>query len=352
MTSVADRYRVSAKTGPSASFLFLLLAALALTGCDTGPQLRTFNGSTMGTSYQVKVVEGGVKLPADAEQQIFAAIDAVDQAMTTYSDDSELNRLNRAPVGTTVPLSAPLFEVLEISADIYRDSGGAFDPTVGPLVDLWGFGPAFTDDSIPTDDQIQALLATIGFHHLHLDSVNQTATRRADIRLDLSAVAKGYGADMVADYLRSLQMDNFMVEVGGEMVLAGHNLQGLPWQIAIEAPSQGERSVERVIPVSDMAVATSGDYRNFFEKDGQRFSHTLDPRSGRPIVHGLASVTVVMRTAAEADALATALMVMGDKAALAFAEERDIPLFLLVKEGDGFREYHSTAFQPYLIEVN
>lgn len=349
---MADRLMVSAKTGPCASFLFVLIVLLSLGGCDRGPQLRTFNGTTMGTSYQVKVVEGGVALPDDAEQQIFAAIDAVDQAMTTYSDSSELNRLNRAPLGTPVTVSPALFEVLEVSAQIYRDSGGAFDPSVGPLVDLWGFGPTFTDDRIPTDEQIQALLDAIGYHHLKLDSAQKTATRMADIRLDLSAVAKGYGADRVADYLRSLQIDNFMVEVGGEMVLAGHNLQGKPWQIAIEAPSQGERRVERVISVSDMGVATSGDYRNYFEKDGKRFSHTLDPRSGRPIVHGLASVTVVMRTSAEADALATAFMVMGEEAALALAEQRDIPVFLLVKESDGFREYHSTAFQPFLNEVN
>lgn len=356
MISVADRgASATAKTGHCASFLFtpLLLALLALfvlAGCDSSPRTLAFGGDTMGTSYHVKIVETASPIPDDVEQGVFAALDAVDRAMTTWSDDSELMRLNRQPVGEAFALSPELFEVLSIAARVHGDSAGAFDPTVGPLVDLWGFGPVPGRDRAPAQAEIDALRDAIGYDGLDLAADPPRATRQRDIRLDLSAVAKGYGADRAAAYLRSLGLTDFMVEVGGEMVLAGHNQKGRPWQIAVETPRPGERAVQRIVGVSDRGLATSGDYRNYFERDGVRFSHTIDPRTGRPIAHGIASVTVIMPTAAEADALATALMVMGERQALAFAEQWDIPLFLLVKEQDGFGEYHSTAFVPYLGE--
>jgi thiamine biosynthesis lipoprotein len=347
MILVADRRPPAATgTGLCASFLFAL--AVLLAGCGGEQAALVFSGQTMGTSYHIKVVPGEVPVPGDIEAGVFAALDAVDRAMTTYDDQSELMRLNRAPLGEAFPVSAPLFEVLAIAHRVYRDSAGAFDPTVGPLVDLWGFGPAPGDDRVPSDGAIDALRANLGYDALGLDAEPPRATRRRDIRLDLSAVAKGYGADRAAAYLRGLGFDDFMVEVGGEMALAGHNAEGKPWQVAVETPTSDGRGIQRIIGVSDAGLATSGDYRNYFERDGVRFSHTIDPRSGRPIRHGLASVTVIMPTAAEADALATAFMVMGEDEALRLAEARDIPLFLLVKEGDGFAERWSRAFAPYL----
>lgn len=340
----------AAKTGLFASFLFVV-AALLVSGCERGAQAHKFSGSTMGTQYHVTVVAEAAALPGDLDNGIFTAVDTVDKAMTTYSNDSELMALNRAPVGEAFSLSAPLLQVLSISRQIYRDSGGAFDPTVGPLVNLWGFGPGGNREEPPPAEAIAAILPLVGFDGLSLMEEDAAATRVRDIQLDLSAVAKGYGADRVADYLRSLGLTDFLVEVGGEMVLAGHNAAGEPWRVAIETPYPGGRSVQRIIPVSDRAVATSGDYRNYFERDGQRFSHTLDPRTGSPIRHRLASVTVLAPTAAEADALATVFMVLGEAESLAFAEQRSIPLFMLVKEGDGFREDHSSAFSPYLQEI-
>ena len=347
MTLVAKRrFPGGTTTGLCASFLFALLLLLA--GGGREPAALVFSGQTMGTSYHVKIVPGDVPVPEDLEAGVFAALDAVDRAMTTYDDQSELMRLNRAPVGEAVPLSPALAEVLAISRRVYRDSNGAFDPTVGPLVDLWGFGPAPGGDRVPSQGQIDALRASLGYDGLGLDIDPPRATRLRDIRLDLSAVAKGYGADRAAAYLRGLGFDNFMVEVGGEMALAGRNAEGKPWQVAVETPTSDGRGIQRIIGVSAGGVATSGDYRNYFERDGVRFSHTIDPRSGRPISHGLASATVIMPTAAEADALATAFMVMGEAAALQLAEARDIPLFILVKEGTGFAEYWSRAFVPYL----
>ena len=355
MTSVADRQSLrliseggTTKTGLCASFLFVLLALLLASGCQRGPQAHKFTGYTMGTTYHVTVVAEPAQVPADLGEGIFAAVDAVDRAMTTYSDDSELMTLNRAVVGEPFPLSPELAEVLAISGRLHRESQGAFDPTVGPLVKLWGFGPGESRAEPPTRKEIEALLSGVGFDGLVQDPSAGTATRVRDIQLDLSAVAKGYGADKVADYLRSLGYKDFLVEVGGEMVLSGTKAGGELWRIAIETPDASGRGVQRVIPVTDIAVATSGDYRNYFERDGQRFSHTLDPRTGYPVTHNLASVTVLAATAAEADALATVFMVLGAESSLAFAEQRRIPLFLLVKENSGFREVSSTAFISHL----
>lgn len=348
---MVERRTAITRTGRCASFLFGLLILLVLASCDSNRQVLSFSGETMGTSYHIKIVETATPIPTDVEEGVFAALDAVDRSMTTWSDDSELMRLNRQPVGEPFALSGELFDVLSIAARIYRDSDGAFDPTVSPLVDLWGFGPVPGRGQVPAQAEIDALRTAIGYDGLELVADPPRAIRQREIRLDLSAVAKGYGADRAAAYLRSLGLTDFMVEVGGEMVLAGHNPKGRAWQVAVERPAAGERAVQRILGVSDRAVATSGDYRNYFERDGARFSHTIDPRIGRPVTHGLVSVTVVMPTAAEADALATALMVMGERQALFLAEQQDIPLFLLVKEVDGdFGEYYSTAFIPYLGE--
>lgn len=353
MISVVDcLFQRMTGTGLRASFLFALLALALLSGCERGPQLVSFNGTTMASPYLVKmVVDDADAVPADMGDGIFAVLDAVDKGMTTYSDSSELNQLNATAVGTPFPVSEQLFEVLAVAGIVYRDTDGAFDPTVGPLVDLWGFGPTYTADRIPSAEDISRLRATLGFNAIALDNKARTATRTRDVRLDLSAIAQGFAAGKVADYLRSRGFENFMVDVSGEMVLAGHNQQGKPWQVAIERPSAEGHEIQRIIGISGLSLATSGNYRNYFEKDGVRYSHTIDPRTGSPITHTLASVTVIMPDVASADALATAMMVMGDKLALTFAEQRNIPLFMLVKEGDGFVEHYSTAFAPYYAEV-
>lgn len=355
MILVARAASASARTGLLASFLFrvvfLLMAAFLLTGCDRHSRQVTFNGITMGSSYVVKVVPGdGQTLPPGLEQDIFRVLDGIDKAMTTWDDQSELNRLNATPVGTAMTLSPDLFAVLEISAGIHRRSGGLFDPTVGPLVDLWGFGPDFTGDKVPSHEAIAAVLPRIGYDGLHLDRENMTATRARDVRLDLSAIAQGYGAEKVAEHLRQQGLTDFLVDISGEMVLSGHNQEGKPWQVAVEVPSDGERQIQRIVSLSGKAIATSGNYRNYFVRDGVLYSHTIDPRTGMPIRHELASATVITGSAAEADGLATALMVMGPERAMAFAEEQELPVLLLVKYDDHIEERSSRAFAPYLEE--
>ncbi|WP_078084303.1 FAD:protein FMN transferase [Microbulbifer mangrovi] len=358
------RDNTSTKTGPLYSALFLyvkngfsagarlfglgvaLLIVCSLTACSPEKQTWKLTGPTMGTAYHITVVDvpTGV-VQAELQQAIDAELDAVNQEMSTYIPDSELMRFNGAPVGEAVVVSPHLAEVVGRALDIYRHSDGAFDVTVGPLVNLWGFGPKPEPETIPGDAEIAALLAVIGSDALVLDGPNLTRTR--PVQIDLSAIAKGHGVDRVADLLASRGIANYLVEVGGELRTAGANPRGKPWSIGIERPSAGQ-VVQKPIEVSGKAVATSGDYRNYYERDGKRYAHTIDPRTGRPVEHRLASVTVIADTCAEADGYATALNVIGAEEALKLAEQQQLAVFLLVKTDSGFEERSSSAFQPYL----
>lgn len=332
------------KTGLLASFLFVVSA---LTACERNPQELAFSGAALGTSYHIKVVDSGSPAAgAGLPELIGNLLDDLDHKLSTYKPDSELNRFNRHPVGQPFAASDDFYQVLEVAGRVYRLSGGAFDPTVRPLVDLWGFGPVDTGDRVPEESEITALLGEIGFDQIELAAGNQVI-RRAPVTLDLSAVAKGFIVDRLAAELRAQGIGDYMVEIGGEIRVGGRRADGALWRIAVEAPSAGG-GVERVLELSDIGVATSGDYRNYFERDGERYSHTIDPRSGRPIRHRLASVTVLAPTAAEADALATALMVMGPDQGADFAAANELAALLLVKEGDGFAELGSTAMGVYL----
>ena len=332
-----------------ASFLLsALIALLLIGGCDHAPEVVKISGSKFGTSYHITIV-ADQPAPADLAEQIDAALDVVDLSMSTYKSESELSLFNRLPATETVAASPELWTVLQTSRQVWQQSAGAFDPTVGPLVDLWGFGPQMTNDRIPSDDEIAKALASIGYQYLVLNSDEQTISKALPLRLDLSAVAKGYAVDQVADLLEMLALPDYLVEVGGEMRVSGLNPKGQPWRIAIETPdAMGQ--VDNIIALESAAIATSGDYRNYFEKDGKRYSHSIDPRTGRPIEHRLASVTVVADHCIDADAWATAFLVMGDEAALEIANQQSIAVYMLVKAKakDQFTAVYSDAFKQYL----
>ncbi|MEZ0123758.1 MAG: FAD:protein FMN transferase [Candidatus Reddybacter sp.] len=348
MTSAVNAMIFRARTGPlSASFLFLLACISLLSSCTHKDIDLSFAGQTMGTSYHITVVTDAGRFPDGVEDEVAELLTQLDHSMSTYKADSELNNLNRLAVGEELSISADLWQVLQGAQHIHALTRGAFDPTVGPLVDLWGFGPRDTGDRIPSETEINALMSQVDLGQLRLGSDNKVS-KLAEIDLDLSAIAKGYAAQQVAALLKMQGFSNFLVEVGGELQLAGHNRKGTPWRIAIEVPSLLQGEVEKVIALSDIGVATSGDYRNYFEREGVRYSHTIDPRTGKPITHNLASVTVLADTAGVADALATAFMVMGAEKTLELAGQRDIPVYLLVKTADGFQANHSAAFKSYL----
>ncbi len=349
MTLVGKRLLDTKLTGlPNrASFFLSALVAfclLALSGCDSRPEIIKISGTKMGTSYHITVV-ADQPAPDDLAERIDAALDLVDLSMSTYKPSSEISRFNQLPVDVEQAISHEFSQVLEVSQDVWEQTSGAFDPTVGPLVDLWGFGPAPALDVVPGDNAIALALERIGFEHLQQSA--QLISKHKPVRLDLSAVAKGYAVDLVADLLEMLALPDYLVEVGGEMRLGGSNPEGQAWRVAVEMPTLMPQ-VQRVIAARDIAVATSGDYRNYFEKDGKRYSHTIDPRTGRPITHSLASVTVLAQTCAYADAWATALMVLGEEQGMALAETLQLPVYMLVKDGDGFKAISSAAFEPFL----
>ena len=298
----------------------------------------------MGTTYSITVVADQLP-PDDLSQQIDRLLSKVDNSMSTYKDESEISRFNRLSVGETIEISSEFAEVIRISQSVWHQSNGAFDPTIGPLVDLWGFGPVDREQQIPSTESIEQVLTMIGFESIVLQGL--TLSKLRPVALDLSAVAKGYAVDLVANHLEMLALPDYLVEIGGELRVSGANPEGIPWRIALEQP-QLFAAVDKVIELTDIAIATSGDYRNYFEKGGVRYSHTIDPRNGMPIRHQLASVTVITESCAEADAWATAFSVLGADESAELANKLGLAAYMLVREDDQFMALHSDAFDVYL----
>jgi thiamine biosynthesis lipoprotein len=332
----------------------VIITSVLLVGCrsDVPDRERVrITGSTMGTFYTVKVTElpRGLDID-DLEGNIDKILESVNDQMSTYRQDSELSRLNSSPSTAWVDVSPEMMTVMTEAVYISRLTHGAFDVTVGPLVNLWGFGPQPMTEKVPTDEAIREALAKTGYRHIKIRAMPPAVKKDlAELYIDLSGIAKGYAVDKIADYLESLGISNYLVEVGGEMRGKGLNARGLPWIIAIEKPVSGERAVERLIHMEDKGLATSGDYRNYFEINGQRFSHTINPETGRPITHKLASVTVISSSSMRADALATALMVLGPEQGFAFATRENLAAFFIVKGPHGFLEKNTDPFKRYLV---
>lgn len=330
---------------------FCLGSALLLSACGQKNEPWRFSGPTMGTQYHVTVVpkESYSCSQAEFDEKIRQSLVQTNQQMSHYIENSELNGLSRLPVGESVTISSDMEKVLRLSERLYTLSNGAFDITVGPLVNLWGFGPKSSpEDAVPSDEQIHAAMALGGGDSLQVSSGKFSKSKA--VELNLSAVAKGYGADKVAEALEACGAQDYLVEVGGELLLKGLSPRGSAWKIAIEKPgnSLAGQSMQRLLQVSDKGVATSGDYRNYFEKEGVRYSHTIDPRTGKPITHALASVTVLAPSSAEADAWATVITVVGPEEGMRLAEQEKLPVFMLVKTKSGFKESYSSAFATYV----
>ena len=322
------------------------LALLSLSGC--GPREHTLNlvGTTMGTSWSVQVPHPPGSLDqADLYARISAELDTVNARMSTYRASSELSRFNAAASTDWIAVSPALVHLADTAIAVSTVTDGAFDVTVGPLVNLWGFGPEVKGDQLPAQADIDATLARVGWDLLRTRA-EPPALRKArpDIDVDLSAIAKGYGVDRLAAVLEAAGITDYLVEIGGELRGRGRNADGEPWRIAIERPDARRRAVLRVVALTDLGMATSGDYRNFFEVDGKRYSHTIDPATGRPVEHQLASVTVLAERCAEADAWATALLVLGPARGMALANDHGLMALFVERFGDELRITESTAF--------
>jgi len=326
-----------------------LAAAYLAQGSSAERGVVHLTGRTMSTTYSVKVVAGedGDAARKPIETVVEAELELVDELMSRYREGSELDRLNRSHSTEAVRVSPELFRVLELAASFSDQSDGAFDVTVGPLLALWGFHDKRGRDQAPTTEEIDAARERIGFARLELDRAGRSVRKlHPELDIDLSAIAKGYAVDRIALALEGLGHNDYLVEVGGEVRCAGASHRGTPWRVAVERPVAGTREIFRVVELSGRSLATSGDYRNFYDVDGQRFSHTLDPRSGRPVEHGLASVTVIHDECVAADALATALTVMGPREGLELAERRGLhALFIERGEGGTLRAFGTPAFE-------
>ena len=333
----------------AAAVLALLLAGLLLAGCQRQPLPVELSGATMGTSWHVTYLPlaDGVE-PEALQAELEALLVAVNDSMSTWQPDSEISRFNRSAPGAWVAISASFAEVVAEALAVGELTGGAYDVTVGPLVELWGFGPARPRIDVPSAAAIRERQQQVGQQFLELDLEQGRMRRLRDVELDLSSIAKGYAVDVLAEALLAQQITDFLVEVGGEMRLSGSSPRGDAWRVAVERPQPGARSVALGIALTDAAVATSGDYRNYFEVDGRRYSHSIDPRTGRPVAHDLVSVTVIAADCMGADAWATALTVLGAEQALALAEDQGLAVYLLRRDGERIVPSYSSAFEPWL----
>ncbi|MCD8524178.1 MAG: FAD:protein FMN transferase [Saccharospirillaceae bacterium] len=332
-------------------FLVVVLVLL-LVGCSQPKdQVIRINGPTMGTSYHILWVGQNPQSAPDIQAKVEQRLADINRSMSTYDPDSELSQLNqgRLPVSEDgwIAISQDLYAVLNDALDIHRRSRGLFDVTVGPLVNLWGFGPTPSTDKAPDDEAIALARAQTGADSIELNPATSSVKLSKPLYIDLSAIAKGWAVDQLADLLRAQGISHFMVEIGGEVRTAGHKPSGQLWRIAIERPGSvtDERGIELVIEPGDSAVATSGDYRNYFEENGVRYSHTINPFTGRPIVHRLASVTVVNDSCGLADGWATALNVAGPEVGMQLAEQEQLAVFMIVRDDDGFHELASSRFR-------
>ena len=298
----------------------------------------------MGTTYNVKFVSIDAVDKLELTQQIEQSLIDINLLMSTYIQDSELSRFNQWNSIKPFPMSATTLKVLNEAKRLSDMSEGMLDVTVGPLVNLWGFGPKSQPVKIPTEALINMTKKLVGIDKLTIGPSWASKAEPA-LYVDLSTIAKGYAVDQLAELLDTHEIINYLVEIGGEMRLSGVKASGTPWKIAIEKPETEQRAVQKIISIGTNAVATSGDYRNYYESDGVRYSHLINPNTGYPISHNLVSVTVVHPSSMTADGLATALNVMGKEKALALAETFNIAVLLITKEKDSFTEYTSAKFE-------
>jgi len=322
----------------------LIVSLFLFVGCnkqsensDVYPTHR-WSGETMGTVYRITIV--GDELESSdleeqielAKQKVSAQLDAIIMSMSTYEVASEISTFNRLAANQCLVVTQDFINVLELSIKINSASSGAFNPLVGPLVERWGFGHSNAAFVYPEPEEVARLLALTDISKLYVNTNSNSLCKAADIEVDFSAIAKGYAVDRVAAELSALSISNYLVDIGGEVIVKGHNPQGNDWRLAIEKPVFRAGEIEQIVNLSNVAIATSGDYRNFFEYEGERYSHTIDVRTGYPVQHNVASVSVIADSAAEADAWATALNVMAPEQIKQLAKEQNLAVFIITRE--------------------
>lgn len=336
--------------------LCAIIFTLFLAACSEDPSENVvrLSGETMGTTYHITAV--GV--PDGVSEQtlsddVKAVLADVNGKMSNWDKNSEVSRFSASDSTEPFKVSADFVMIMKAANQIHADSEGKFDLTLGPLIELWGFGPRKPEDPIPSDAEIETALAHVGQDRLlTLDEANSTVSKSdPSVGINLSAIAKGFGIDAVAGKLKDLGVASYMVEIGGDLVTAGDNEKGEAWRIGIEKPEPGEKSIEEVVALKDKGLATSGDYRNFVEVDGKRYSHIIDPTTGRPITHYTTSVSVIADNAMLADGWATAMLALGNEKGMEIAKEKGIAAFFITRNGGGDQNDYILEKSPAFEEM-
>lgn len=337
-------------------YFILLLFIINLHACETpseDQQAVIVSGLTMGTTYTIKLNIPETKIDRPViSTEINHRLDKINSQMSTYMETSALSLFNQSNTQDWEEIPPDLYTVIEESLRINKLSYHAFDVTIGPVVNLWGFGPKARSDIVPEESAIRAALDKVGSEYIHLRKEPYAIKKdKPNLTIDLSAIAKGYAVDVIADYLDDLGINNYMVEIGGEIKTKGINSGNKIWHIGIEKPLDDQRSVQMVIILNNIGMATSGDYRNYFEENGIRYSHTIDPSTGKPITHKLASVTVLHPSTMTADAMATALLVLGPNRGFELALKENLAALFIVHDKDNFTEIITPEFKDAVVNL-
>ena len=337
----------------------LLGACVLFSGCDSATTPATpastatvLDGKTMGTFWRVSVIGVDEAKAQALRAKVQAQLDADDRLLSTWKNDSALMRFNHATDTRPWPVSEAMADIVTLSLRIGAKTYGAMDITVGPLVNLWGFGPDKQPVATPDAQAIAAAKARTGLQHLQV--INQSGRQFLqkdipDLFVDLSTVGEGYAADHLARLMEQEGISRYLVSVGGALVSRGMNGEGKPWRVAIQKPTDRENAVQAIVDINGHGISTSGSYRNYYELDGKRISHVIDPQTGQPITHKLVSVTVIAPTALEADGWDTGLMVLGPEKAQQVVREQGLAVYMIVKEGEGFKTWMSPQFRTFLV---
>lgn len=339
----------SLRQAPRALLLSLMLL---LAACQPAPTQTRIQGSTMGTYYAVTLSDPFPGGQGALQQEVETLLARLNQEISTYDPASLISRFNQGTGQPPQVIPATMAKIVQQGMDAGRLTRGALDVTVGPLVNLWGFGPDKRPTQRPGAEQIAQARARVGIDKLSLTPQGDhflLGKAIPGLYLDLSTLGEGAASDEIAGLLERRGVHNYLVEVAGAVRSKGRNAKGNPWRVAIVEPSDRPGAIEDVVTPNGMAVSTAGSYRNYYELDGKRYSHIIDPATGEPVTHRLVSASVITPTALEADALDTALMVMGPERAMAFAKEHRLAVYLIEKTDQGFVARHTPEFAPYLV---
>ena len=321
-----------------------ILCTLALTGCGKPDPVERISGPTMGSTYSVQYVPPATGVGTDqVKREIESILGEIDQHFSTYRSDSLVSTFNRLPAGSCQAMPEDVLKLVRLGEILWRESGGAFDLSVEPLMDLWGFGPQSREEKVPDAQRLAEVRQRVGQGHLRIDG--EQLCKDIALELDFDSIAAGYGVDRIVERLRSLGIDNLLVEVTGELKAVGRKPDGSAWRVALEWPREDRQIAEQILSVDGLGVSTSGDYRNYFEENGQRFSHTFDARLGKPIAHSLAAVTVFDPSALVADGYSTLLLILGPEQGWEFAVAQNLAAVFVVRADSGFIARVTPAFE-------